>query len=78
MQQVLCCDEQVTPKEHGAGISSLIICQCHQREFSQCHFLVSRREGTTTDLSRLLLMKMASVTPMEYWSPGRGMQEADA
>jgi len=30
MKKILCCDERVTLKEQGAGISSLISCQCHQ------------------------------------------------
>lgn len=78
MKNVLCCDEQVTQKEQDAGISPLISCQCHQREFSQGHSSVSGSEGTARDLSSLLLMKVASVTAVETWSHGRGIQEANA
>lgn len=77
MKSVLCCDEQVTLKEQGAGVSPLITCQCHQREFNQGHSFVSGRDGTARDLSSLLLMKVASVTAVESWSHGRGVQEAN-
>lgn len=72
------CDEQVAPKEQGAGASPLISCHCHQKEFSQGHSSVSGREGAARDLSSLLLMKVNSITAMEAWSHSRGIQEADA
>lgn len=77
MRKVLSCDGQVTLKEQRVGISHSMNSQHHHREFCQGHSPVRGREGTSINVSGLLLMKAVSIPDVESWSHGRGFQEAD-
>lgn len=61
----LSCDGQVILEEQG--ISQVMNCQCHHREFSQVHSPVRGREGAAIDLSGLFLMRRSLFL---LWSPG--------